>query len=574
MAAPTQAPSTVTRPLPAGYYLDNFEIVLATVAERDGDLLEAQELEFLEAFGSLSQGARRLYVRLLSRKGPIFRRDRLAYREVPSIDAAVEELAAAGFADRAEAAAAGELLGLLLRAELAAAAAELLPERPPPQARRDQLLRSLLTAEVDADRLRRAALESFEPVRLRRLEPVDVFRLLFFGNLSQDWTEFVLRDLGVMRYEAYELRRDLRLFPSRRAVDDYLRLHRVKHAVRQYLDAGEGERAVELGRELLDHAGSRHPRARALADGVCGEIGHYLERSGDHRQALAFYRAAASPPARERAARILARLGSVAQALALCEQIGVAPRDEGEASFARKFAHRLRRMRGEPLPPRARRRRPTSSLSLARSDGVPVESQVLDSLAAAGRQGFFSENWLWRNLFGLAFWDVVFAPVAGAFQHPFQLGPLDLDSPDFRAARAGAVERRLDELRADPRPGPGLLRRYDEKEGTANRLVGWHEGLRDALELALTRLTGRQLAHVFDRLSRDLWRYRRGLPDLFVLRDDAPGFELFEVKSPGDQLRPEQTAWIDYLNDGDIPTSILRVRWQPVHWQPVRWQPS
>ncbi len=79
----------------------------------------------------------------------------------------------------------------------------------------------------------------------------------------------------------------------------------------------------------------------------------------------------------------------------------------------------------------------------------------------------------------------------------------------------------------------------------------------------MTRLTGDQLAHVFDRLSRDLWRYRRGLPDLFVLRREAPGFELYEVKSPGDQLRPEQTAWIDYLNDGGIPASILNVHWKP-----------
>ena len=46
------------------------------------------------------------------------------------------------------------------------------------------------------------------------------------------------------------------------------------------------------------------------------------------------------------------------------------------------------------------------------------------------------------------------------------------------------------------------------------------------------------------------------------MRRFAPGFELYEVKSSGDQLRPEQTAWIDYLNDGDVPTSILHVRWQ------------
>ncbi len=45
-------------------YFDNFEIVLDTVAERDGDLLEPEEEEFLEGFRSLPEGARRLYVRL------------------------------------------------------------------------------------------------------------------------------------------------------------------------------------------------------------------------------------------------------------------------------------------------------------------------------------------------------------------------------------------------------------------------------------------------------------------------------------------------------------------------------
>ncbi len=563
----------VTRPLPEGYYLDNFEVVLRTVAEYDDDLLKPEEWRFLEAFRALSEGARRLYVRLLSRKGPIFRRDRIAYREVPSIDAALCELIAAGFADRARNASAGELLCLLLRAELAEIADELVPEALSPRARKDQLLRSLLAADVDRARLRDATFERFEAVRLGRLEQVAVFRLLFFGNLHQDWTEIMLRDIGAVRYEAYQLRRDLRLFPSRQAVDDYLRLRRAGHAARRHLDAGDGERAVELGRALLEHADGAqgtgwHPAARRQADRTFNDIGRYLERSGEPRRALDFYRAAATPPARERQARILARFGSIAQALALCQEIGKAPLDESEVSFARKFAHRLRRMRGEPLRPPVRRRRPRRHLVLDRIADVPVERQALAALAAEGRRGLFSENRLWKSLFGLTFWDIVFAPVAGAFQHAFQLGPLDLASPGFRANRGGAVERRLEELRADPDPGPWLLRRYDEKEGVANRLVSWHEGARhesarDHLELALTRLTGHHLAYVFDRLSRDLGRYRRGLPDLLVLRDEAPGFELYEVKSPGDQLRPEQTAWIDYLNAGGIPATILKVRWRP-----------
>ncbi|MEM6457589.1 MAG: VRR-NUC domain-containing protein, partial [Acidobacteriota bacterium] len=95
----------------------------------------------------------------------------------------------------------------------------------------------------------------------------------------------------------------------------------------------------------------------------------------------------------------------------------------------------------------------------------------------------------------------------------------------------------------------------------ANALVGWYPGQRARLAFALARLHGRHLAAVCDRLSRDLGRYRRGLPDLFVARAETPGFELLEVKAPGDQLRPEQGAWIDHLNDHDLPAAVLRVRW-------------
>src|SRR5690606_40610713 len=43
----------------------------------------------------------------------------------------------------------------------------------------------------------------------------DVLKLLFFGNLNQDLTDFVLRDLGMHRYEDYRLDRETRLFRSR-----------------------------------------------------------------------------------------------------------------------------------------------------------------------------------------------------------------------------------------------------------------------------------------------------------------------------------------------------------------------
>ena len=41
----------------------------------------------------------------------------------------------------------------------------------------------------------------------------------------------------------------------------------------------------------------------------------------------------------------------------------------------------------------------------------------------------------------------------------------------------------------------------------------------------------------------------------YVERDRPPGFVLYEVKGPGDQLRPEQRRWLDYLDAGGLPTA-------------------
>lgn len=550
----------MSRPLPEGYYVDNFEVILGTVAERYSDLLDDLESTFLKRFRDVSLQAKRLYVRLISRKGPVFRRDRLSYGEIASVDAAADELEEAGLIDRAPDAEAETLLPLLLRSELADAALELLPRGAATPARKDELMASL-AARLDPTALRRAIDERIDVIRVQQLDTVLVFRLLFFGNSRQDWTEFVLRDIGVVRYEAYELRRDQRRFANRQMVDDTVWLKSCRVTIDRCLAAGEVGEGAALADGMLERLELVDPSVRSRADPILNHVGRTLERQDDPRAALRFYEKATRPPARERQARVLAKLGRIAEALQLCERIAAAPRDETEVVFARRFSHRLRRQRGEPLRPLGRRRRPQKRMVLVKRDGAPVEQVALEAFAAGGRAGFFAENWLWKSLFGLAFWDIVFAPVQGAFQHPFQLGPTDLHSPDFRRLRKTAIRQRLETLAANPDPGPELMGVYEIKRGIANHFVAWQDTLRPFLELALSRLSGRQLAWVFDRLSRDLRRYRRGFPDLFLVRKEAPGFELLEVKAPGDQLRPEQTAWIDYLGDGDIPVAVLRVEW-------------
>ena len=561
-----RAPEAATdgRPeLAEGYYLDNFEAVLHTVAQRYDDLLDDDELRFYNAFRGMDEGARRLYVRLISRKGPCFRCDRLHYPEIDDLDDAQDALLRAGLADRGEGADTAEWLQLLLRPELDDLARDF--GHSPAGTRKGELIALLVDGVAEASL--RSAIES----RFEVLQPLGhgellTFRLLFFGNLSQDWTEFVLRDLGVVRYENYPLLRKLRLFETREAIDQQLYLRRVRDEVDLCLHHGDIDRAVDLatavhGRTAQDSAWTWVDSSKRLVHQILVRVGRAQERRGEVDACLELYAAARVPPARERRVRVLERAGRLDEALELCRTIASAPWDEGEVTFAPRTLHRLRRALGEPLGPWRRPKRPRTEKVLERRVELSVERQALEALALEGREGFFAENWLWKSLFGLAFWDIVFAPLPGAFQHPFQFGPLDLHSSTFRRQRQALVDGRLDALRHHTDLTTWLLGRFDEKYGTANAFVAWFPGARDALGAALQRVDGERLAAVCDRLSRDPGRYRRGFPDLFVLSDDAPGFELLEVKAEGDQIRPEQGGWIDYLNAHGLPTSVLRIRW-------------
>ena len=84
-------------PLPEAYYLHHFETVLHDVRSRYDDLLLPRERERTETFLTLPVSARRLYVRMLTRKGPWFRQDGLRYPEIPDLPGALDALARAGF---------------------------------------------------------------------------------------------------------------------------------------------------------------------------------------------------------------------------------------------------------------------------------------------------------------------------------------------------------------------------------------------------------------------------------------------------------------------------------------------
>lgn len=60
---------------------------------------------------------------------------------------------------------------------------------------------------------------------------------------------------------------------------------------------------------------------------------------------------------------------------------------------------------------------------------------------------FHCEGRIVSTLFGLLFWDVIFAPIPGAFETPFQSAPLDIAEDTFYFARQEMADERLQEIR-------------------------------------------------------------------------------------------------------------------------------
>ena len=74
---------------------------------------------------------------------------------------------------------------------------------------------------------------------------------------------------------------------------------------------------------------------------------------------------------------------------------------------------------------------------------------------------YHSEGSIVRTIFGLLFFDIIFASIPGAFETPYQSAPLDIAEDSFYFARRDLIDRRLDEIEGGA--AARILARIDEE---------------------------------------------------------------------------------------------------------------
>jgi hypothetical protein len=544
-------------PLVPGYYLTNFEEVLREAGRRYRDLLSAEEAGRLDRFATLPEPARRLYVRMLTRQGPWFRPDGLRYPEIPALPAALASLEAHGFCVAAGAATVAELVALLRKDELGDWLRHF--GLPRPRSLPRPALAAALIQGVPAATLQAELAAALGAVALLGRDWARLLCFLFFGNGEQDLSAFVLMDLGRVQYEAYPVEPGDRLFQTRAEVDFLLALRELREAFEA------GAELEPLTGQLLTLAPSPGVRQQRRYHRLLNDLGREWERRAGPDQALACYALSQRPPARERRVRVLAGLGRLQEATALALEIAASPAEVGEERFARQYLTRAAArqapagqwLAAHPEPPPV----PELRLLLPRHPSGSVELAALEAAAGDGWEGFFTENALWNGLFGLALWDQLFAPVPGAFHHRLQSAPADLASPDFHARRAEAIAARFRELERDGVLAAEILRTARAKQGIANAFVNWRNLPEALLAAALEALPAAAVLSVLRTMAPNPLAFDSGFPDLLLVKRDERRCRLWEVKGPGDSLRPEQERWLKHFNQVGVEARIAWVKY-------------
>ncbi|XKH02565.1 VRR-NUC domain-containing protein [Marinobacter nauticus] len=547
------------------YYLQNMDTLVAWVVDRHSDLLSCAERERLAAFAGLATGARALLTRLVMRTGELFRADKLRYPELPVPEAeALVMLQRDGWLDSDPEINPEELFRLYTLPELRAVFGPWLQQQGLPRTLTKAQLRERVAEAFPDSRSVRDWLAGGDQngqasvVRVQDMGLFDRIRLMFFGNLRQSWTDFVLVELGVQQFEPVPFTPESRAFQQRAEVDAYLKMH----YCREQLD--EGVPAAEVWPQVPpapDNAWLASRRDRLLL-----ELGRQAERQGDRELALAVWATSGHREARLKQLRLLERMKRFEQAWTLACEWRTGELSDAEAQGLARLLKRLAPKVGVPAPqPPETPEIPRFTLTLQKPASGTVEWAALEHLTTDEAPVFYVENTLINALFGLLCWPGIFRPLPGAFFHPFHIGPADLTREDFVPRRQTAFEECFRLLRQGGYR-ERILETYRLKHGIANPFVIWPVLDESLLSLALDCIPPRHLERLFRRLLNNIKEHRSGFPDLIRLLPDAPDtdarYEMIEVKGPGDRLQDHQVRWLAFFAGEGMPASVCYVRWQ------------
>ncbi|MBM6551748.1 VRR-NUC domain-containing protein [Marinomonas ostreistagni] len=538
------------------YYLDNAKSVWRWVLNHHSDLLTDSEVATLEGIFNLAPDAQALLTRLIMRRGELFDSERLHYPEIADISAAITQLGTQhyitldpliGVASLCHKATKEQLAQVIQHQDLA----------PLNKSSAKALLRQHLEQTFPSDMCKSFSQWGMPGtwVELQQPELFARIQLMFFGNLHQDWSEFIVTELGHIQYETVELTPQSRAFQSRQEIDTYLQLE----VLRQALDNGA---YTDKQHTILLHTPFENPWLEKRRQRLCFLWAQQLEKQGEPDSAMQYYRCTLGNHANVRYLRLLERSATPQDVVAQAHQLLEKTSHQETYTLLQRVLHRAQKKLGQSIAKTTAFIPKVRQLTLVK-DTQSVERAVADYLQQQSPRApvYYVENLLLPALWALLYWEVIYAPVPGAFFHPFQSSPKDLYSDQFFSRRQAPLMQ-VQQALEDGTYRDLIQQRFAEKYGISCRFIYWPALTQELLGQALTCISVDALSAIFDYLMQDLKHHKKGLPDLIRFDPSAQNFELIEVKAPNDRLQEQQTLWLQHFAQHDIDAWVAKVTWQ------------
>ena len=376
-------------------------------------------------------------------------------------------------------------------------------------------------------------------------------------------TEFVTRDLGFQSYEKFDEDKMVAYFQTRQEVEDKLKVSLAREDF--YLMQQADIEILDIYNWFMDWTETHRKELSEIAiltyETFSLRVALYLEKKKALDEALTIFRLTEESPSRERQVRILDKQKNREEAKALCELILAEPQNATEQFFAEDYLNRIEAILLKKKSKKAvtQQLHNSDSITIAATWKRQVEFGVIDYYQNRGMKAEFTENHLWRSLFGLLFWDIIFDTDSLAIHHPLQRSPSDLFKPTFFEKRKEKMEERLKMLEDEDATIVYMNRIFFEKFGLTNPLVQWYGGLFPLILTLLERLSPEQITLITLEMAKNLRQNLRGFPDLFIWADGEYSF--IEVKSPTDSLSNQQLFWLRFFESVNVRSKVLRVEW-------------
>ncbi len=532
--------------LPARYYLAHAHELFGFVQNQCSHLLEPAHRDYLSNFASLSEDAQCMLVRCIARKPRFLKTTSLAYDEINNTQAAIEELKLQAYLGRIKPKHWPDLASILTKPQLLTALKE------------SQFAVKASTTKPELVNLAReyidpatSAFQNVADYYIVRLQSrtLEYILFLFFGDLNHRFQKFAMRDLGVLKTRKATNKVVARFETKAEALSAFS-----LQSLRRDFLLDPNQTRNQISERLLTINAIGHS-ASDIKDKLLLQLGN-AQLEDNPSKAIQLWRLSKDAQATEKWIRALykidkAALKSELASLRNTEQ-AAATQVFIEDFYTRKFEGKRTSIYTDIL------RESANQILVDEAYIDDVEEGVIQLYQQQNQQAVFTENKLWRVLFGLCFWELLFGK-AHVQHSEFDRLPALLRNGQFYATFKQDIETKLDDLDNPKKALQHFTKLATQHYGQPTGLFRWNANLLDTATLCIQNSPATAIKAVLRRMAQDYLHTKDGYPDIMVIGNNGLRFE--EIKAPGDALRPNQLVTINRLRSAGFIVEVTQVEW-------------